>query len=215
MKLTEKVDLGLIVLIGTLLISIPRFAAALTEAEPLLLGLNIAPVTGLGYGILFEIGIYFLIDSWFKAYRRKVKFSWVLLVGFGIQLALSPIIIAPAIIAHMLATPGDLAKVLAPELNVSWQLAGWTIIVSLAPALLLGTVAAANFLKEPSQQKPATVNDKASIELTASQLLRYSCQQCQQMFGSQPALNAHQKKHKVEEITIHAQNGNHKEEVIR
>lgn len=187
--------IGPIVLVGTLLVSIPRYAAAFAQAEPQFMGLTIAPVTGLGFGVLIELGVYYVIDSWFDAQRRKLKNHWLLLVGFSVQLLIAPIIIAPAIVGHLSAAENELSSVL------TWQPAlwAWAIFAAAAPALLLASAAAASFLREPASKKAAGGQQDSEPKLAGSrvrlQRARYVCGTCGQQFGSQPALNAHQRVH--------------------
>jgi hypothetical protein len=190
--------LGPLVLIGTLLVSIPRYAAAFIQAEPTIWGLPTAPITGLGFGLLLELGIYYVIDSWFDARRRGLKFHWVLLIGVVAQLVLGPLIVAPAIVGHLRAQPGELGKVLDGN---GWTWA-WAAVVAAAPALLLAAVAAASTMREPaaprSQARPAErAAEPAERNLSSGKpaRARYACRKCPQVFSSQPALNAHQKAH--------------------
>jgi hypothetical protein len=176
--------LGPLVLLGTLLVSVPRYAAAFVQAEPPLFGLPTAPVTGLGFGLLLELGLYYVIDSWFDSRRRGLKLHWLLLVGVGAQLVLGPVIVAPAIVGHLHAQPGELGAVLwwGPAL---WA---WAVVVAAAPALLLAAVAAASYMREKPSKQPATSEGKPAK-------VRYACATCGLAFATQPALNAHQRAH--------------------
>jgi hypothetical protein len=188
--------LGYIIILGTLLVSVPRYAAAFAQAEPPLFGLPTAPITGLGFGILLEVGIYYVIDSWFDARRRGLKLHWMLLVGIGAQLVIAPLIVAPALVAHLRANGSELAGVL------TWSPAlwAWAVVVAAAPALLLAAVAAASYLREPASRKPAQSQQKAStseresarasIEPAESE---YECPHCPRTFSTVQALNAHQR----------------------
>jgi hypothetical protein len=141
--------LGPAILLGTLLVSVPRYAAAFVQAEPPLFGLPTAPVTGLGFGLLLELGLYYVIDSWFGAKRRGLNLHWLLLLGVGVQLVLGPVIVAPAIVGHLRTSPGELGAVLWWE-PALWA---WAVVVAAAPALLLAAVAAASYLREPVARK--------------------------------------------------------------
>jgi hypothetical protein len=179
--------LGPAILLGTLLVSVPRYASAFIQAEPPLFGLPTAPITGLGFGLLLELGLYYVIDSWFGAKRRGLNLHWLLLLGVGAQLVLGPVIVAPAIVGHLRTQPGELGAVLTNPATL-WA---WAVVVAAAPALLLAAVAAASYLREPaskSQQQPATSERRAAT-------VRYACATCGLAFATQPALNAHQRAH--------------------
>jgi hypothetical protein len=156
-----KFNLGHIILLGTLLISIPRYAAAFSQAEPTFLGLTIAPVTGLGTAILLEVGVYFVINAWFAANRRGLKWNWLLLAGFVVQLVIGPFIIAPAIVGHMLANPGELSGVLETRVML-WI---WAIVVAAAPALLLAAATAASFMQQPVTTRKQAEPDRKEPEI--------------------------------------------------
>lgn len=159
--------LGPLILIGTLLVSIPRYAAAFIQAEPTIFNLPTAPITGLGFGLLLELGIYYVIDSWFDARRRGLKFHWVLLVGVAAQLVLGPVIVAPAIVGHLRAAPGELGKVLDGDIGV-WA---WATVVAAAPALLLAAVAAASFMREPISNRKQPEPDRKEPERAPEQAI--------------------------------------------
>lgn len=178
-----------VILIGTLLVSVPRYAAAFAQAEPQFLGLTIAPITGLGFGLLLELGVYYIIDAWLDARRRGLKSHWLLLWGFAIQLVIGPIIIAPAIVGHMVSSPGELAQVL------SWRPAlwFWATIVALAPILLLAAATAAGYMLEPvSKQKAQEPIVPARARALPSRAV-HLCQQCEREFSTVQALNAHRR----------------------
>lgn len=193
----KRFDLGKLILLGTLLISVPRYAAAFSQAEPTFLGLTIAPVTGLGFGLLLELGIYFVIDSWFDARRRGLKLSWMLLVGFVVQLVIAPVIIAPAIVGHLSANNSELAGVL------TWPPAlwAWAVVAAGAPALLLAAVAGASYLRTPAskKRKPSVLGPEdpgdSKPEAEPASKTRFVCEVCGRGFRSQPALNAHMRAH--------------------
>lgn len=160
----KNINLGHVILIGTLLVSIPRFAAAFSQAEPNFAGLNISPVTGLGFGVLVEVGIYYIISTWFSAKRRSLKLAWILVAGFVAQLIIAPIIIAPAIVAHINESSSEISSVLTNN----WTLWGWSIITAVAPSLLLATVAAASYMQEPTSHKSQTTSHTRNVAIPAT-----------------------------------------------
>jgi hypothetical protein len=152
--------LGTIILLGTLLVSIPRFAAAFAQAEPTFLGLTISPVTGLGFGLLIEGGIYFVFTAWLDASKRGLKRANWLLAGVLGQLSIGTFIIAPSLVGVL--SNKTLAEVLAQS-GLIWL---WSLTTAIAPALLLATVAAASYMLQPaSQRKPARTPVKRLPEL--------------------------------------------------
>lgn len=191
-------NLGNIILIGTLLVGVPRYAAAFAQAEPTFMGVTIAPITGLGFGLLIEVGIYYVVDSWFDARRRGLKLSWLLLLGFVIQLVIAPFVIAPAIVGHMTANPGELAKVLTWRPGL-WL---WAIIVAASPELLLAAAAAASFMRQKAGKKKDDSEEKPTKSKKAARPPSFACDVCGAVagksgkpFGSRAAVNAHQREH--------------------
>ena len=120
--------------------------------------------------------------------RARIIGFWAL----GGLLVVSPVIMAPAIVAAM---PGTMMSVLSPLTMwvVGIALAIAPDFVAVAVATQSGSLQSAE--SEPAGAEPAQSEKKpARSEAKPSQV--FVCATCQREFGSQNALNAHERAHK-------------------
>lgn len=212
-------DWGAWIVPAALVVGIPRYIAALIPAEPDIYGLSISFFTGTGLAIILEGGTFYVVDMLLSSWRRGRKRWWLLAIPALLQLVLSPVIVAPAIVAHLRGT--GLFDVLA---NWSWgPIEFWVAIVAAVPVLLVAGATLARSMRVQPAKKPATSqlqegvsqHEPATIETepggngsqpagsgTQPALASYVCETCQLEFSSQPALNAHQRAHKNEPASV-------------
>lgn len=175
------------------MVSVPRLAAVFSQTELSLLGYNISPVTGLGFGLIVELSLYYIITTWFDIYKRHKKLHWVLPIVAFIQTILLIILLAPGVEAALVPqNQGHLYLVLVwyPFRVV------WGVIAVAIPALSLMGVAAASILSKTEPAKVIAKDTKLS-KAVAKKPTIYHCKKCDRSFDNYRALNGHQKLHSV------------------
>ena len=189
---------GILLILAALLIAVPRWVGTLQSVDATLL-------TGLGQGILLEGGAAYLILVWRK--KQALKLARWLWLFFGLDLLVAPLILTP----HTVAVVQGLALAsLFAQSGQSWLLWAWSGLVNLAPVLLVSGVALAYALEHNTSQRESGQSQREGegsqppmrIEPVQPKALpaagSYPCLVvgCAASFGSQEALNAHQRAHK-------------------
>lgn len=112
--------------------------------------------------------------------------------SLGGLLIVSPIVMAPAIASAM---PLSVRDILAPW--AQWLVAGSLAVapdfVAVAVSAMSGTLQPQN---NPDEQTSSEPKREEAKDIPASSVPVFACSTCQRIFGSQNALNAHEKAHK-------------------
>jgi len=179
-------NLGYIIALAALLISIPRYIATFA-------GIDTIELTAWGMGILLAGGAAYIVDAWADASKRGIKRAWLLLIALAINLAYEPVLLTPFVLSRLWSRP--LANVMSNGYAIFWS-----VMVTLAPVLLVfGVVYAVWFHKQPSDRKTDKADKKrATSEQGAEQeqVYPFACVVCTDTFRSQAALNGHMNKHR-------------------
>ena len=132
-------NLGYLIALAALLVSIPRYVAMFTDIDPLW-------ITAWGMGFLLAGGAAYIVDAWADAQSRKLQRStWPLLLALCVNLAYEPLLLTPFILSRLWSQ--SLAEVMTTSYAVFWS-----VMVTLAPVLLvLGVIYAVWFHKLPSR----------------------------------------------------------------
>lgn len=146
--------LGTVILLGTLLVSVPRFTAVFMYAEPEIAGLPpTAFITGLGFGLLLEGGTFFIIRAWALANKKRIKQAGLLLWAFAIQLFVAPVLVAPGVVGWIMSHPSPLSEaLLGGSEEATAALWAWAWAATFTPSLLLGAVALAQGIVIPKSE---------------------------------------------------------------
>jgi len=178
-----------IIALAALGVPVLRYAMAFQQAEPPLVAwgfrLDISPLTGLLFGASFEAAAFLGFQAAAAARRRGLKTWWWPLASAAAQLALGSIIVAPVLAAEL--HNQELAILLGP--TGCWL---WSATVVAACPLTLATVSLVLVVQPAARQHNA---DSTSSERAKPRSKRFTCGQCGAGFGSQQALNAHQRVH--------------------
>ena len=182
-------NLGYVIALAALLISIPRYIATFA-------GIDTMEITAWGMGILLAGGAAYIVDAWADASKRRVKRSWLLLVALGVNLTYEPILLTPFVLSRLWDRP--LANVMSNAYAVFWS-----VMVTLAPVLLVfGVVYAVWFHKQPDGKSAVKTDKKQNVNETSEhgtateQTYPFVCLICNKTFRSQAALNGHMNKHR-------------------
>ena len=188
--------------IAAVLTAAPRWAGALMAAD----GVPVPPewlaawrwaalILSVGMAAAEGLAISYVFNAWRnqgdKRSRLLLWLAILMLVDFGL-------ILAPYIIANV--SGATLAGVLQSGPNGlagSWLLWLWSGAVAASTGLVVGSV---GYAQKSPRSEPAT-GRKAADE---SPQEFFTCPRCAAEFGSQPALNAHQARHKRDKAS---QNG--------
>lgn len=146
-------NLGYVIALAALLISIPRYIATFEEIDPW-------AVTAYGMGILLAGGAAYMVDAWASARKRRVKRADHLLLALAINLIYEPLLLTPFVLARLWSQ--SLAEVMHPAFAVLWS-----IMVTLAPVLLVfGVIYAVWFHQQPSDRRTNVEQNRTGGEQT-------------------------------------------------
>lgn len=183
-------NLGYVIALSALLISIPRYVATFSGIDPV-------KVTAYGMGVLLAGGAAYIVDAWADATRRKIKRTNLLLLVLGINLAYEPVLLTPFVLSRLWSEP--LASVMSNGYAVFWS-----VMVTLAPVLLVfGVVYAVWFHRQPAQTEQTTdASEQVSVvqnkaEQAPKQKLPFVCAVCGDDFATKKALSGHGNKHRA------------------
>ena len=176
-----------------LLASVPRLAAALSRVDPDLLGVPIAPLTGLGTAAVFELGIFYMahvaLKAWkLRSYKAKFKMWWFLVPFILIELIAAPIIALPAGLS--IVRGQAMSEVLG---NWDWP---WVLVAYTAPSLLVAGVSVAGAIDRRDWTKkdaaPTGEHEKKPKRPASPYVCTVvGCDGYGKDFGSQRALAGH------------------------
>ena len=182
-------NLGYLIALAALLISIPRYIATFARIDPV-------GVTAWGMGILLAGGAAYIVDAWADASKRNIKRAWLLLIALGVNLLYEPILLTPFVLSRLWDVP--LASAMSSGYAVFWS-----VMVTLAPVLLVfGVVYAVWFHKQPVGKSGGNADTKRATSKTNGQkadtemVYPFACLVCSETFRSQAALNGHMNKHR-------------------
>lgn len=174
---TKKIDDVLLeaVIIVALIAPVFRYAVAFQQVEPPFLLdlfgkqylLEFSFITGLGFGISYELAIYFGIREAIAAQKRKNKSWWAPLVAALLQVSMGIYIVAPVLQAHLLNV--SLSDVLG---KIAWV---WCMGIGLATLLTFITISATRLVmvkpKAEVQEKERALTRK-ELEQLRQEMLR-------------------------------------------
>lgn len=168
-KPTKGHDYSTILIWSAAVVTVVRYAAAfiasdvgeiigwLSETITILMGLS-----GLGMGILDVIGGTYLFDGWRRTMPAAGKtwpFRFKVLTAFVFALIVTGV---------MILVPFTMSRVTHSSMETilgdGWLLAGWSILVNLAPYLLIGGVAVGNQVVSVTFAKDVETFAKVSTE---------------------------------------------------
>lgn len=182
-------NLGYLIALAALLISIPRYIATFAGIDPV-------AVTAWGMGILLAGGAAYIVDAWADASKRRVKRTWLLLIALAVNLIYEPILLTPFVLSRLWDVP--LSSAMSSGYAVFWS-----VMVTLAPVLLVfGVIYAVWFHKQPDGKSDGKADKKRGASETSKQeagmeqIYPFACLVCNETFRSQAALNGHMNKHR-------------------
>ena len=219
-----------LLIIASVIVGVPRWAGAFLAADlaeiPLWLDdvLNVANmIAGIGMGILEVLAAKYVLEAWSQLKPKKTwnakSYDWpwlVLTVGIGGLFLMMAVILTPYLVARMNG------ETVGAALSVTWLQYGWSLMVVLSPAYIVGIVSfsarfggripgtpATKSRKVPARAKeePAEASSKPALpavepaqastepagEPAQSQPV-FECGGCGRAgFKSQAAVNAHQR----------------------
>jgi hypothetical protein len=159
----REIDWGAVIAGSGLVIGIPRYIAALMPAEPDVMGVSISFFTGIGFALILEGGTFYTVGMAFSAWKRTRKAWYLLLIPCLLLLLLSPIIVTPAITAHLRerTLPQELAAWIWDAVSV------WAVVISSAPTVLVAAASLARAFRIERQTKTDDEEDAANESTTA------------------------------------------------
>lgn len=218
-KRGPKVDYGQVLMWTAVIVSMPRWAGAFIAADAHTLpswvdaALNFMSIlSGFGMGVLEVVATAYMLDAWGRMKPRKVwnakslDHRWKVLTGFIVGLfVLMPFILAPYLVSRM--NGQTIEQALGGSVWLSYV---WSVAVVLSPAFIVGGVAFAQdghlmpaqsgSQRAESEDKPAQSGAKPAKskavpapEPPEPEEEWHQCPHCPRKFGSQEALNAHQR----------------------
>lgn len=192
-----RIDTDLALALVVLLASVPRLASAFSRADPDLLGIPIAPWTGVGTAVVFELGIYYMAKTALVAWRKNYKLPKSM-GEFKLWKLLPPFILFELVVAPIIALPAGLSVVRGhtiAEVLGSWDWP-WMLVAYAAPSVLVAGVAVAGAIERRDWTKkdttpPGETAKKSKPIVTPNTCTVEGCEKYGVDFGTQRAYAGH------------------------
>lgn len=201
--MTDKRDLTAdIIKVCAVITAMPRWVGALLAAEGILIPEDwrgwwvIASATfNAAMAVTEGLAFAYVFNAWRNQKDKAADKLFWLAIASGLTFV---VVLAPFIAAQVRAAT------LNSILTADWALWGWSASVAASTIIIVASVGYAQkrAVAEPASRKPAKSEAESVTQPAVAESSRFTCQHCPAEFGSQSALNAHQRVHNGRGATL-------------